>query len=164
MFVCPKCDCALNMVKGTAGIFYHCPSCDGRSATLALLRKSVPAKVVNELWQLARSGDFARERICPACDKRMAEVPASTEQGLLYLDVCTVCQVVWFDYGEYGAMPSVPHEFSWKDNLSQEAREKLALFEIEAIRERAKAGEFEDFTPDAWWHWIPGFLVLSEVG
>lgn len=90
----------------------------------------------------------------------MVEVPATSEQGKQHLDVCTVCHVVWFDYGEYAAMPALPKTTSWKETLPQEAREKLALIEVEAIREKAKAREFGDITPDSWWQWIPGILGM----
>lgn len=158
--ICPKCNCPLTTVKGSPGVFWRCSSCDGRSATLALLRRHVPAGVINDLWQSAKSGTFPRKRACPGCGNRMTEVHATTEQGKQYLDVCTVCQVVWFDYAEYAALPSLPKASTWEETLPQEAREKLALLEIEAIRERAKDRDLGENAPDAWWQWIPGILGM----
>lgn len=95
---CPKCHVPLTTVKSSAGVFLRCDSCNGRSATLSLLRRSIPANVLNELWQSSKSGTFPQSCTCPACPNRMVEVSASTERGKQYLDVCTICQCVWFDY------------------------------------------------------------------
>lgn len=112
MYICPTCNCSLNYVKGNPGVFWRCPSCDGRSATISLLRKNIPRSIVNSLWQSARTQHFPRKRICPSCNNRMAEVPADTGQENQHLDVCTVCQLVWFDYGILrAAVPACPTRF-----------------------------------------------------
>ena len=90
----------------------------------------------------------------------MAEVPATAGNGKHYLDVCTVCQVVWFDNGEYAALPSLPKKATWAETLPQETRERLALLELERIRERAKGSELGENAPEAWWQWIPGILGM----
>ncbi len=160
MFICPTCKVPLAKTKGSPGVFWRCPSCDGRSATISLLRKVVPVRLVNELWQSAGSGGRLRKRVCPACNHRMAEVPAHTEEGVQYLDVCTVCQFVWFDKQEYAALPVVPKKPSAKDLLPPEAREKLALMEIERIRAKAQDTDLGEDAPDAWWQWIPAVLGM----
>lgn len=93
----------------------------------------------------------------------MAEVPASTGAGLKSLDVCTVCQFVWFDRNEYAALPGIQKQPAWGENLPQEARERLALLEVEAIREKARDSSIEECLPDAWWQWIPGVLGMPVV-
>lgn len=160
MFICPKCDRPLTTVKGAPGVFWRCPSCEGRSATISLLRRNVPPEVINELWQSAKSGTLPRKLKCPACGNRMTEVPASTGHGRQFLDVCTTCHFVWFDYSEYAALPSLPKEQAWEETLPQEAREKLALLKIEAIRESAKDSSLGEREAEAWWQWIPGFLGM----
>lgn len=160
MFLCPRChDVELIKMKGPSGIFWWCPSCDGRSATVALLRKNMPQSVVNALWQTAREGTHSQNTRCPACRKWMDEVPAG-EQSTQFLDVCTRCQFVWFDAREYEAMPCVLKPPTLEDRMSPEAREKIAILELDAIRERAKSGDWEDGAPDAWWQWIPAVLGM----
>lgn len=159
-YICPKCNIPLITVKASHGVFWRCDSCDGRSITLSLLRKSIPANVINELWQTARTGSFPRHCICPSCRNRMAEVPAATEHGVQVLDVCTVCQFVWFDYNEYAALPSIPMAPSWEETLPQDTREKLAMLEVEAIRSKAERDNWGTQAPDAWWHWIVGIIGM----
>ncbi len=161
MFYCPKCRSPLTTVKGASGVYWHCPGCDGRSATLALLRKSIPANVVNSLWQSARTGSPARKRLCPSCGRLMAEVPTTIASAQPLLDVCTLCHVVWFDYSEYKALPKLPPTPPrWDASLPQAAREKLARIEVEAIRENARRQDADAGAPDAWWQWIPGVLGM----
>ena len=160
MFICPKCNVQLTRTKSSAGIFWNCPSCNGRSATISFLRKNIPRDVVNHLWQTARSGDYPRKLHCPACNKFMAEVPASGREKTEYLDVCTVCQFVWFDLSEYDALPVIQKELTPKEKLPTEAREKLALVQIDAIREEARGSDWGYNSPDEWWQWVPGLLGM----
>ncbi len=115
---------------------------------------------MNGLWQLARSGKYPRNRHCPACNKRMAEVPVPGKHGTEHLDVCTVCQFVWFDPSEYEAIPVIPGQPTIEDRLPREAREKLAILQLEGIREDAHGDEWGRTSPDAWWHWIVGVLGM----
>ena len=161
MLVCPNCHAALSAVSCSPGVFWRCPSCDGRSATIPWLRRNVSARVVNALWLSAKSGTFPRLRPCPACGNRMAEVVAETGHGKEHIDVCTACEFVWFDRSEYAELPSIPNASSWKDKLSPEAREKLALREIELIQQQAQEKARENpNAPDEWWQWIPGILSM----
>lgn len=147
----------METVKSRTGVFWRCPSCSGRSATIALLRKSVPAKVVNAVWLAARSGAFPAIHTCPACMSRMVEVPADEKR--FFIDVCTRCQFVWFDIGEEEAMPKIPRTPSWEETLPPETRQRLAILEIERIRE-ARELESSGSMPDVWWQWIPGLFGL----
>ncbi len=127
---------------------------------MSILRKAIPAPVLNELWQSAWATVQPRVRACPACGNRMAEVPARGVHEALHVDVCTVCQCVWFDAGEYAVLPEMPRKTTWPESLSQEARERLALVEVAAIRERAARTDWGEAGPDAWWQWIPAVLGL----
>jgi membrane associated rhomboid family serine protease/Zn-finger nucleic acid-binding protein len=160
MFICPNCNIALKTIKSDKGVFWLCTSCDGRSATLALLRKDIPAITVNEMWQSAKSGNFPRRRDCPACLKKMAEVPILVESGKQNLDVCTVCQFIWFDYGEFATLPRIPVVSKVENTLPEEARLKMALFKIEQIKVDARRKDFSDNTPEEGWQWIPGILGM----
>jgi len=160
MFLCPNCHVQLQKTKARPGVFWACPSCDGRSATVAMLRKNVPRDAVNGMWQTARSGAFPRRRECPACDARMAEVPVPIEDGSELVDVCTVCHFVWFDPGERAALPEIPRKPSCEETLPQEARERLALLELDAIRKEAEADEWGGDVPEEGWKWIPAFLGM----
>jgi membrane associated rhomboid family serine protease/Zn-finger nucleic acid-binding protein len=120
----------------------------------------MPRDVVNDLWQTARNGDHPRKRRCPACGKRMAEVPAGDEDAVELLDVCTVCQFVWFDASEYEALPAIERTPQLEEKLSPEAREKLALLEVDTIMERARGSDWGNDSPEEWWQWIPALLGM----
>jgi membrane associated rhomboid family serine protease len=160
MFICPKCNIQLTKTKGSWGIFWRCPSCDGRSATLAFLRKYVPKKTVNALWMSVRDGSFPQKRRCPACSNLMTEAPASGGKTTPYIDVCSVCQFVWFDTTEYEALPKIPRKPTFEERLPQEAREKLAMLELDTIREEVRGSDWGQGGPEQAWQWLPGILGM----
>ncbi|MDH3346361.1 MAG: rhomboid family intramembrane serine protease, partial [Kiritimatiellaceae bacterium] len=161
MYTCPQCKIGLSKQRGNPGVFWSCPSCSGRSATVALLRNNVPGSVVNELWQAARAGSYPRKRACPACSKQMAEVPASGAHGVEYVDVCTVCQFIWFDFGEYDALPVTPQNLSLENKLSSDVKKEVAYHQIKALQKEAHGSDWgQSTTPENWWQWIPGFLGM----
>jgi membrane associated rhomboid family serine protease len=160
VLTCPQCKIDLVKTKGSPGVFWWCPSCDGRSATVSLLRQSIPRQVVNRLWQSAKSGTYLRNRNCPSCSKPMAEVPAGAAGRTEYIDVCTVCQFIWFDPSEYAALSVLPSQPSDEKTLPQATRERVALLELDRITEEARGSEWGEGTPDEWWHWIPGVLGM----
>jgi len=150
----------LEKVKGPTGVFWLCRACKGRSATISLLRKQVPREWVNTLWQATREEGLRRKRPCPACDRLMVSLPARIPDGIQYLDVCTVCQSVWFDSDEYEALPMKHVETAVEKKLPQAAREKIALLEVDAIREAAERDHSGADAPDEWWQWIPAALGM----
>lgn len=161
MYTCPNCNVALDRLRGTTGLFWLCPKCGGRAATVSLLRKSVPREIVNSLWQSAKGGGYPRRRVCPGCERTMVEVPASDERSQFPLDVCTACQTIWFDPQEYELLPEKLSELSFEDCLPPEARERFAELRVQEIREEYRQkGDWNDGAPDVWWKWIPAYFGL----
>lgn len=161
MFSCPNCRVELRKATNKMGVWWACTRCDGRSSTIALLRRHVPTKVVNGLWQSAKSGRFAGTRECPACMAGMAAMPVPvTENATQVLDVCTRCQLVWFDSGEHQALPVKQQEISYMESLPQAAREKLALIECEERRRREEEREWGREVPDDPWKVLPAILGM----
>lgn len=161
MFICPNCKTQLTKTLGPTGLFWRCRSCDGRSTAISLLRKTMPENVINGLWQTARSRHLSGKRRCPSCTNRMAEVVVSDGEASQTLDVCTTCQFVWFDRSEYEQLPAPPTKPPpVPADISQTAREKLALMEINNIRERTGKNDRTASAPHEWWQWIPGLIGL----
>ncbi len=160
MFNCPNCKTELVKTAGKKGIFWVCPSCGGRSATIGLLRQNMPRETVNTLWQSARTGDYPQYRLCPACEKPMKEVPVPGVKNIKKIDVCSSCQFVWFDKTEYESLPNLPVEIKEEDKLSPEAREKIALIEIELLREERNISDEAQTVPTVWWKWLFGLLGM----
>ena len=126
--------------------------------SLAVLRKSAPSAYVNRLWASAREGRGGR-RPCPACEQPMIEVALPSEAKPAMLDVCRACHFVWFDPREYEVVPALPPPPE-EPPLPREARELLALHQVELIAERARGGELGAEPPDEAWKVLPGIFGL----
>ncbi len=156
MFECPECHVALKKVDSNPGVYWSCPSCRGRAVTVSLLRRLLPKDIVNQMWQAAWAGTCPQVRNCPSCAKPMKEVPAGTDEVRFNLDVCTLCQTIWFDSNEYESLPEKMRELTFEERIPQEAREILAINRVRQIREEAEA-EWEESNAE-WWQWIIGFF------
>jgi membrane associated rhomboid family serine protease len=90
----------------------------------------------------------------------MREVAVPLDGGRLPLDVCRSCQFLWFDPKELDRLPKKPPAKSDKVELPPEAREKIALLEVQREAERAAQESHSEYGPDETWQWIPGLLGL----
>ena len=143
MFHCPQCQAVLHQVRGQLGVYWICPAEHGRTATIELVRKLLPPPIVKALWQDARSGEYAGRRPCPSCSRAMAEIPIIDGQQTV-LDVCAGCRLIWFDAGEYESLPESPDAADLRGHLTADQVERLALAELELLRSRERAEEFEE--------------------
>lgn len=163
-FVCPSCRTPLSQRRSRYGLFWICTSCHGRAVTLQMLRKLVPHRVVNQLWQSARSEGQPQKRSCPGCQRKMTEVSVRAGQRTEQLDVCRGCHFVWFDQRELEGLPRSPQTSGQRDDAAElrklpvEAREALALARLETVKkEQAKQGA-TDNEPDHWSDVLIAFL------
>jgi membrane associated rhomboid family serine protease len=89
----------------------------------------------------------------------MAEVCLPAALSSQVIDVCTCCQIVWFDAHEYERVPAAPMPpKTFMSSLPPEARERYALMEVDAIWERYDREEKN--APDATWKYIPALFGL----
>lgn len=118
---------------------------------------------IDRIWRAAREGAGDQGRLCPACEVSMIEIPVSPQADSLKVDVCRLCQFVWFDPSEYEQLPPLleparrpqqPPEWA-----HQRATEILAVAEAQAIAERARA-QSGDAGPDEVWKVLPGLLGM----
>ncbi len=124
---CPRCRTELTPKRVPDGSAWTCSLCKGASFNLALLCQQIP-DAVSVLWTHLSETPPARARCCPSCSAPMC---ACTTAGV-DLDICRLCQLVWFDPGEaedFGATMELP--------LSEEARASVALAQVEAVAEGA---------------------------
>ena len=143
MLACPSCSGHLCRTRTESGLVYLCDRCAGRLASFSVLRQDhVHQEFMAELWQTARKAHQASSHPCPHCRKNMvmASVATGTDEFYVVLDVCRICQCVWFDPGEFGApardLPPEP------EPLPQKAREALAMAEVKKIAERGYEGDY----------------------
>ena len=104
MLACPSCSRKLYRTKSSLGVLWVCPSCNGRFVNMTLIRRTSARMFLSRLWNMIREGRHARGRRCPSCTHHMAEVTLPSGGKDLALDICRVCQFVWFDPGEYQRM------------------------------------------------------------
>lgn len=148
-------------MKTPDGMIWACQDCGGRAISLALLRREVQAGPVNQIWRAARDEQCSTGRLCPACAKPMLIVQTTPDRIRFGVDVCKRCQFLWFDKGEFDAMPAAPpHPQTWENSLPQKARELLAEEEVRRIGERAREESMAEEGPDEWWQKIVGLLGL----
>lgn len=157
MFTCPRCRRHLERVDSPRGAQWRCPACEGRAVTIPVLRRMARADYVNQLWWAAK--DLPRPGggpPCPLCDNAMTVVQnlsaSGDEKEAIHVDVCKCCHTVWFDTHELDhvlASVELPPERKEGPELSDRAKEVLALAEIERIRERADREDAVQGAPPA---------------
>ena len=159
---CPRCTTRLAKTKTDKGFIFRCRNCDGRSAALSILRRELGREYVNKMWRNAMEGVSQPGAKCPACRKPMAEVPLTVPRENLRLDLCTRCQLVWFDAGEFQQVPAKAPSTKADTQLSQRAREEIALQRVKQIGEEARASEptISRDAPEDPWKWIPAILGM----
>jgi membrane associated rhomboid family serine protease/Zn-finger nucleic acid-binding protein len=161
MLACPNCATRLKRQSIDRGVIYACPSCGGRTMGLGLLHKvDVADDFMRELWKKAVAPGAAHLRQCPHCGRYMSEVRNEFCGQELVLDVCTLCQSVWFDPNEYKALPT--KEMMPREELSPEARLAIAKAEI-ALMEDNRSKHDLGAPPDEPWQKAITFLGLPAV-
>jgi membrane associated rhomboid family serine protease/Zn-finger nucleic acid-binding protein len=161
VLTCPRCRTALDRIQGHGSNYWECASCHGHAISLALLRKRVEPATINRLWQDSHGSGRETSLPCPACLQSMREVPFATEAGAIPIDTCQRCHFLWLDGGEMQQLPSYTPPPSVEEKLPQEAREALALWEVERIRERAEREEAaRGELPDHSWQVLAGVLGM----
>jgi len=158
---CPKCQhVALLRCQNEFGNFWHCERCEGTAVTLPLLRRLVGRSTINALWQGARQWDYPERCQCPGCDNRMEEVPIQTPAGERKIDVCSHCQFVWLDAGEWEDLPHADVEpvAQPKRQRSPAMTERQAMERLKRVKE--DQGELLPSGPDQLWQWIPALLGM----
>ena len=149
-FRCPRCGRPLTERKTARGLLWHCDQCDGRAATIPVLRRQAPQEAVSRLWQEARGAGRVHSHACPACGNPMVEVRAPAPEGQAEtLDVCPLCGLVWLDAGEWSHAPEPPPP---NRAPAASSRRRHSPSPSDAIAVGAE--------PNEWWQWIPGLLGL----
>jgi membrane associated rhomboid family serine protease len=150
MLKCPICQILMSKVNISGSTLWNCPSCKGRIAPLSFLRSVIPRDLVNTFWQEARTSSANSDRNCPSCKNKMTVVRAPCNTQNEILDICIACQSVWFDAGEYEALPQIVTRKSVEKELSPEAKERVANLELQSRQEKMKL-EMDDNPPEEWW-------------
>jgi len=106
-FTCPTCNVLLEAQKLEDILLWKCASCSGLVVSLPVVRKGLGPQAFKKTWQKLYSGETEAGRPCPGCRKPLSVVEADGGDGVLMIDVCRTCQILWFDDKEFSALPKV---------------------------------------------------------
>ena len=157
--LCPACRIPLTEVRTATGIIWRCEKCKGRAVGLQLLRRTFTPESINPLWLHAIHNQGGRARSCPSCGNPMIEVALDGTSGIK-VEVCKICEFVWFDAGETQPLQVPPPPKPGPPPLPQKTREAIALARVQQLAEQARNPNFASATPDQWWKSIATFLGL----
>jgi Zn-finger nucleic acid-binding protein len=158
--LCPACRLPLTEMRTGAGILWRCEKCDGRAVGLQLLRRAFTPESINPLWLHAIHNEGRSARPCPSCGNAMIEVALDSSSGIK-VEVCRICEFVWFDAGETQTFQPRPlPKPKPQVVLPQEAREAIALAKVQQLADQARDRDFVSAPPEEWWKSIAAFLGM----
>lgn len=124
---------------------------------MALLRRALDRDVANEIWNRAHERAGATGVDCPLCRRSTFGSSVMVKSAPFHLDVCKLCQLVWFDEGEYKPLPSIPRPIP--KELPPEARLVVAEAELQQIERRERESVWDGDPPEENWK-----LLLAALG
>ena len=139
--LCPDCHAKLKLDPAPVGALWACARCGGMAVNLAVLRKYLQKDIVKTFWRRMHTGQPC-QRSCPSCRQALRTFSVTVEDLPIHLDLCKVCQLIWFDKGEFGILPPALQVLP-EDALSPAAKEKLALLKIQYAHDQ-QAGMEKD--------------------
>ena len=156
--LCPACRIPLTEMRTSNGVLWRCEKCDGRAVGLELLRRTFTPESINPLWLHAIHNEGRSARPCPSCGNAMIEVALDSSRGIR-VEVCRICEFVWFDAGETKTLQPRPLPNPKPQVvMPQEAREAIALAKVQQLAEQARGSDFDSAPPDELWKSIAAFL------
>jgi Zn-finger nucleic acid-binding protein len=154
--LCPVCRIPLTEIRTGYGIIWRCEKCDGRAVGLQLLRRTFTPESINPLWLHAIHKEGRTARPCPSCGNAMIEVALDSSSGIR-VEVCRICEFVWFDSGETQTLQARPLPKP-PTPLPQKVREAVALAKVQQLTEQARGPDFDSAPPHEWWKSIAAFF------
>jgi len=119
-FSCPTCNVLLQAQKPEGIRLWKCASCRGFAISLPIVRKGLKKASFRKIWQKLSTGQIETGRPCPGCKDPLSVVEADGHGGVIKIDVCRTCQILWFDDEEYSDLPKVVPEV--KQDKQSESR------------------------------------------
>src|SRR5690349_4028706 len=155
--LCPACRIPLTKMHTGTGVIWRCEKCDGRAVGLQLLRRTFTPESINPLWLHAIHNEGSIARLCPSCGNAMIEVALDSSSGIK-IEVCRLCEFVWFDAGETQPLQVRPAPKPLPPPLPEEVREAIALATVQQLAAQAHRSDFDRAPPEEWWKSIATFL------
>jgi len=137
---CPTCQVALVPREVRGSHVWMCAQCEGMAITVAVVRAALEPATFKSFWIHVAQDKGSPGRACPSCEQSMCVVPADGADGVVQLDVCRRCQLIWFDPTELEALPAKPKG----RELHPEAKRLLAMEKVKSMQQRANAEDAMD--------------------
>ena len=106
-FSCPTCNVLLRAQKLEGIRLWKCASCRGFAISLPTVRKGLKTETFKKFWRKISAGETVVGRPCPGCKNPLNVVEADGQGGVIMIDVCRTCHILWFDDKEYSDLPKV---------------------------------------------------------
>jgi Zn-finger nucleic acid-binding protein len=148
-FSCPTCNVLLQAQTLEGTRLWKCASCGGFAISLPTVRKGLTTETFKNIWQKLSSGQIETGRPCPGCKNPLSVVEAGGKGGVVMIDVCRTCHILWFDDNEFSDLPKVVPKVESEDTSAaaqtKRAESRLltpeelafAAFEEEQYRRRS---------------------------
>ena len=137
---CPKCETLLKQTMTETGMLWLCETCAGIAVNVAVLRKCLSVKVVREFWFKATNEGQPSDRKCPSCAQKLREFTVGEYNRQVQLDLCKMCQLIWFDRNELEMFPkaekSSGQDMPWGYAIQMASLEKQFADEGEPADDR----------------------------
>jgi membrane associated rhomboid family serine protease len=150
---CPVCRIPLRTVRQRDGVYFFCDQCGGRAVTVPQIRRAAGDRFATQLLREINRAAISTARPCPFCEGKMRQF--QNAQPPLTLDSCRPCGAVWFDAGEFEAIPEGAIEST--DELLLRGREAMAAEKVKQIAESASA---EESVPEEKWKWLAALFGM----
>jgi Zn-finger nucleic acid-binding protein len=140
MPVCPVCNKELETVPQRQGVFYRCPSCDGRALSIPQIRRVAGDHFAVRLLRLLKTRQEQSNSSCPFCGQRLLALKLPDPP--LELAGCRLCNIIWFDARNFEFVP----EWTVANNsgVSMQDIETESLRRLKELKEREKATAQEE--------------------
>jgi len=140
MPACPACKKELDTVPQRQGVFYRCPTCNGRALSIPQIRRVAGDHFAIKLLRLLKMRNEQSSWPCPFCGKRLLSL--KLPEPPLELAGCRPCNTIWFDAQNYKLVP----EWTVANNngVSMQDIETESLRRLKEVKEREKASAEEE--------------------
>ena len=137
---------SLSPTRVPDGLMWKCDVCSGIAANVSVLRQYLKGDTVQKLWLEAITASTSSNRKCPSCTNILKDFTVSRGGRQMHLNLCRICQLMWFDKNELEAFPRVPklHGESMNEN---DAIAKIVL-EAELENEHNSSANIIDLVID----------------
>jgi len=140
MSACPDCNKELETVPQRQGVFYRCPTCNGRALSIPQVRRVAGDHFAVNILRLLKMRNGQTSALCPFCGKKLLSL--KVQEPKLELAGCRPCGIVWLNAQNYQLVP----EWTVASNtgISMQDIEAESLRRLKELKEKEKATAEEE--------------------